>query len=491
MKRLYYLIIIALTFLIAMPKIAIASCGDGIPVDNCNNWTSTCYNVGPGDPIIPVSISGPINTLGKGVCLSIVPSQQNNCPNIGSFVLIDMSNGTYDIDNPATNYYTVFGSLTQYFPNFIKVYNPALYGASSQTTRGSIYITSDNSTTYSAAVGLSCYEPVAPTNTGTSWSYWNNSSGGYNRYIDFNYGSPSSIDKTSFMIENCSTGSYVGDGYVYGVWQSFQSSGVGIYMYETNDYIQGAQTTLPADCTWHTLFTQKNINSAPIFFMAAGYNNFHMGFGYNGIPMIPVILSSFSATSGNNHITIQWQTSQENSNAGFNIYRSTDNVHYAKVNTTIIAPNQHNYTYTDTNVVNGTKYYYKLEDVSLSGAATMHNTIAWAIPSPANLDGSGVVDGNDLIILSQAMGSKPGMSNWNPKADLNGDGVVDEKDLQILQQYFGDQLSGVADSNANTSLQSAQYENNMLNSVSLLPIANTNISAPPTVAIPQQHQINH
>jgi hypothetical protein len=193
-----------------------------------------------------------------------------------------------------------------------------------------------------------------------------------------------------------------------------------------------------------------------------------------------VNLSSFSATSGNNQVTIQWQTSQENSNAGFYIYRSTDNVHYAKVNTTIIAPNQHNYTYTDTNVVNGTKYYYKLEDVSLSGAATMHNTIAWAIPSPADLDGNQVVDGNDLIILSQAMGSKPGMSNWNPKADLNGDGAVDANDLQILQQYFGDQLSGVAvaatvaDSNVNSGLQPAQYENNILGSASLLPIANTN-----------------
>jgi hypothetical protein len=158
----------------------------------------------------------------------------------------------------------------------------------------------------------------------------------------------------------------------------------------------------------------------------------------------PVVLSSFSSTSGNKQVTIQWQTSQENSNAGFYIYRSTDNVNYTIVNNAIIASNQHNYTYTDTNVVNGTKYYYKLEDVSLSGAKTMQNLIVWAIPSPADLDGNQVVDGNDLIILSQAMGSKPGMSNWNPKADLNGDGVVDVKDLQILEQFFGDRLSGIA-----------------------------------------------
>ncbi len=468
-----------------IPKGANASCGDGVAVDNCNNWTTTCYNVGPGDPIIPVSISGPINTSGKGVCLSIVPSQQNNCPNIGSFILIDTSNGTYDINNPATNYYTVFGSLTQYFPNFIKVNNPALYGAS-QTTKGSIYITSDNSTTYSAAIGLSCYEPVAPTPPpGTSWSYWNNSSGGYNRYIDFNYGSPSSIDKTSFMVANCSSASYTAAGYVYGVWKAISNSNVGITMYETNNYMQGNQLSLSANCTWNTLFTQSHINSAPIFFMATGNNNFNIGFGFNGIPMIPVILSSFSATSWNNKITIQWETSQENSNAGFYIFRSTDNVNYMQLNANIIPPNQHSYTYTDTNAVNGTKYYYELEDVSLSGAKTMHPLIVWAIPSPANLDESGIVTGNDLIILSQAMGSKPGMSNWNPKADLNGDGVVDTKDLQILQQYFGDQLSGVATnaSNGTSSLQSASYED-VLGSGSLLNIANTNLLVP-------QSKINH
>ena len=160
-------------------------------------------------------------------------------------------------------------------------------------------------------------------------------------------------------------------------------------------------------------------------------------------PVIPVVLSSFSATSWNNKITIQWETSQENSNAGFYIFRSTDNVNYLQLNTSLIAPNQNNYTYTDNNVVNGTKYYYKLKDVSLSGPSTMQNEVVWAMPSPADIDGSQIVDGNDLIILSQAMGSKYGMSNWNPKADLNGDGVVDTQDLQILQQYFGDRLSGV------------------------------------------------
>jgi len=480
MKRLYYLIIIALTFLIAIPNVVKASCTDGNPNDNCNGY-GTCYNVGPGDPLINVSIDS------NGVCLSLVGSQQGNCSNIGSFDLLDINgNGVYDVYNPVTNWMITGFSGAKYPPGvyMFEVYNPALWGASTGTG-GSLLFRSDNSNTYSAAVGVACYEPTAPgQGSYTSWSYWNNNNGQSGvRMIDWNY----THAKGSLYLANCSSASYVGTGGDI-LANGYNYSSAGFWGWISAGYNYYYSATLSNNCTWNDWFdfNIQNTTGAPQFFFASGGDNF-----YIGMTMIPVILSSFSATSGNNHITIQWQTSQENSNAGFYIYRSTDNVHYAKVNTTIIAPNQHNYTYTDTNVVNGTKYYYKLEDVSLSGAATMHNTIAWAIPSPANLDGSGVVDGNDLIILSQAMGSKPGMSNWNPKADLNGDGVVDEKDLQILQQYFGDQLSGVADSNANTSLQSAQYENNMLNSVSLLPIANTNISAPPTVAIPQQHQINH
>jgi len=56
---------------------------------------------------------------------------------------------------------------------------------------------------------------------------------------------------------------------------------------------------------------------------------------------------------------------------------------------------------------------------------------------PGDLDGSGRVDGYDLIIFGLANGSHPGDSNWNADADLNGDGKVDSADLAILAAQFG------------------------------------------------------
>jgi hypothetical protein len=56
-----------------------------------------------------------------------------------------------------------------------------------------------------------------------------------------------------------------------------------------------------------------------------------------------------------------------------------------------------------------------------------------APPCPADLDGDGVVDGEDLLIL---------LSEWGPCAgcdsDLNNDGVVDGEDLLILLSEWGE-----------------------------------------------------
>jgi hypothetical protein len=52
-----------------------------------------------------------------------------------------------------------------------------------------------------------------------------------------------------------------------------------------------------------------------------------------------------------------------------------------------------------------------------------------------NRDGS--IDVYDSIILAGAFNSKPGDSNWNPRADLNRDGVVDIYDTIILAGNYG------------------------------------------------------
>jgi hypothetical protein len=56
---------------------------------------------------------------------------------------------------------------------------------------------------------------------------------------------------------------------------------------------------------------------------------------------------------------------------------------------------------------------------------------------PGDVDGSGRVDGKDLIELSAAFGSSTSKTAWNANADQNKDGTIDGSDLMILASHFG------------------------------------------------------
>ena len=80
-------------------------------------------------------------------------------------------------------------------------------------------------------------------------------------------------------------------------------------------------------------------------------------------------------------VLVEWTTESEVNTAGFNVYRS-ENAEgpYIQVNRELIPSSPDpilggRYVYTDTNVVAGQTYYYKLEDVELDGAATLHGPI--------------------------------------------------------------------------------------------------------------------
>jgi hypothetical protein len=78
---------------------------------------------------------------------------------------------------------------------------------------------------------------------------------------------------------------------------------------------------------------------------------------------------------------VEWTTESEVETAGFNLYRSDSSEGpYVKVNPALIPGSSDpllggRYVYTDTNVVAGRTYYYKLEDVELDGTTTLHGPI--------------------------------------------------------------------------------------------------------------------
>jgi hypothetical protein len=93
-------------------------------------------------------------------------------------------------------------------------------------------------------------------------------------------------------------------------------------------------------------------------------------------------LLSFTAEPFADHVTLTWQTGTEVDNAGFNLHRATAaDGPYTKLNDALIPAEGDpesgaSYTYTDTDVVKGVTYYYKLEDVDIHGASTFHGPVS-------------------------------------------------------------------------------------------------------------------
>ena len=81
-------------------------------------------------------------------------------------------------------------------------------------------------------------------------------------------------------------------------------------------------------------------------------------------------------------VLVEWTTESEVNTAGFNVYRSesAEGPSYIKINRELIPASPDpilggHYVYTDTDVAAGQTYYYKLEDVELDGATTLHGPI--------------------------------------------------------------------------------------------------------------------
>jgi hypothetical protein len=115
----------------------------------------------------------------------------------------------------------------------------------------------------------------------------------------------------------------------------------------------------------------------------------------SGSPTV-VFLASFTAKGSGKHVKVDWQTASEINNLGFNLYRSTKKGgRYTKLNKSLIpglfsSPTGKSYTYLDKNVRKGKLYYYKLEDIDLSGKRTMHGPIC------VDWNGDGIPDDEQL-----------------------------------------------------------------------------------------------
>jgi hypothetical protein len=96
----------------------------------------------------------------------------------------------------------------------------------------------------------------------------------------------------------------------------------------------------------------------------------------------PIELSSFSAKLDGNTAVIDWVTSSQSENALFILERSVDNHNWSDLHKTAGAGTSSetmDYSFRDTDVVAGKRYYYRLKDVSYSGEIGISQVIELAV----------------------------------------------------------------------------------------------------------------
>ena len=113
-------------------------------------------------------------------------------------------------------------------------------------------------------------------------------------------------------------------------------------------------------------------------------------FGWGNVgdtTQLPVELTDFRAMAGDQSVRLDWTTASETDNAGFYIQRSTTTNDKDFVIVSDLIPTQgngatsHDYTWTDTRLNNGMRYYFRLVDEDINGNAMVHPNVVYATPS--------------------------------------------------------------------------------------------------------------
>jgi hypothetical protein len=109
----------------------------------------------------------------------------------------------------------------------------------------------------------------------------------------------------------------------------------------------------------------------------------------NGPAPLAVTLAGFTATPGDDHILLQWETVSEQHNAGFRLYRGTDPQGAGTLLTDALIASEapgssegYSYEWVDQQVQAGTTYYYWLEAVDLNGAASRFGPVSATVQVP-------------------------------------------------------------------------------------------------------------
>ena len=125
---------------------------------------------------------------------------------------------------------------------------------------------------------------------------------------------------------------------------------------------------------------------------------------------------SFAAVPGDGSVTLEWRTGSELDNLGFHLYRGPSSEGpWTRLTSSLIpglgsSPLGQAYSWLDSGLVNGTRYYYRLEDVDTASVSTFHGPVS-AVPeaSPRRLHQAKAVKAAGVETARN--GGEPGLSS--------------------------------------------------------------------------------
>ncbi len=164
----------------------------------------------------------------------------------------------------------------------------------------------------------------------------------------------------------------------------------------------GAAYTTDGGASWTTIWSvvdpPGNIGPEPVVINALGDANFQFGFYWSGNSfninfwhiddvcvnsVVPVELTSFTASVNERNVTLNWTTATETNNQGFEIERNSgngfENVGYVAGFGTSAEP--HSYSFTDASVNEGT-HSYRLKQLDFDGTFEYFDAIEVEVAIP-------------------------------------------------------------------------------------------------------------
>jgi hypothetical protein len=126
-------------------------------------------------------------------------------------------------------------------------------------------------------------------------------------------------------------------------------------------------------------------------------------FTFYAPPPTAVELLSFDASPGDAAVDLTWRTGSELRNLGFHLYRSlSQGGPWTRITPSLIpglgsSPEGASYSFRDTGLVNGVRYFYRLEDIDSKSGSTFHGPVS-AVPGtapPAEDEDSGGSDSDE------------------------------------------------------------------------------------------------